>query len=87
MCGLLAPPRDNKIKMKKSDKMQKLEAKFWSRFAKQQSRLIRIIQTRSVLPEDAPLVTAMALHMLGELMKWEARVIEQLPLPHENVGL
>ncbi len=73
--------------MKKSEKMQKLEAEFWPRFAKKQSDLIRIIQTQSVLPEDAPLVVTMAFHMLGELMRFEARVIEQLPLPHENVAM
>ena len=64
--------------------MKQLEAEFWPRFAKQQSRLIRIIQAERVLPEDAPLVTTMALYMLGELAKWETRVIEQLPLPHES---
>jgi hypothetical protein len=70
--------------MKASERMKQLEAEFWPRFAKQQSRLIRIIQAERVLPEDAPLVTTMALYMLGELMKWETRAIEQLPLPHEN---
>jgi hypothetical protein len=73
--------------MKTSERIKQLEAEFWPRFAKQQSHLTRIIQTQRVLPEDAPLVTTMALYMLGELMKWETRVIEQLPLPHENVAV
>jgi hypothetical protein len=77
--------QEKKETMKTLEKMKQLEADFWPRFAKEQSHLIRIIQTRCVLPEDAPLVTTMALYMLGELAKWETQQIEQLPIPHENV--
>jgi hypothetical protein len=75
------------MKTKTSEKTSKLDAEFWPRFAKYQPRLIRMIQTKSISLDDAPLVVTMALHMVGEITAWETRQIEQLPLPHENIDL
>ena len=72
------------MKTKASEKMRELDAEFWPLFAKQQPRLMRIIQTRSITRDDVPLMVTMALHMIGEITEWETRQIEQLPLPHES---
>ena len=72
------------MKTKASEKMRELDAEFWPLFAKQQPRLMRIIQTRSITRDDVPLMVTMALHMIGEITAWETRQIEQLPLPHES---
>lgn len=72
---------------KPSTKTNRLDAEFWPLFAKYQPRLIRMIQTRSISLDDAPLVVTMALHMVGEITARETRQIEQLPLPHKNIDL